>query len=91
MFYFVSLFFQVLVVCLVTGILSYPNIYTRTNASEVIRQLFSQCGPEDNTKLWYVVQFNIYYLVHVHLACNIFTAYNKNINIIHHKKYSTCM
>ena len=34
--------------------ISYPNIYTRDNASEVIKKLFSQCGPEDtNDLLWY--------------------------------------
>ena len=41
-------------VAIATGIVSYPNVYTRANASEVIKKLFSQCGPEDNDndKLW---------------------------------------
>ncbi len=43
---------QVLIISLLTGIISYPNPYTRANASEIIRQLFSQCGPEDNNDLW---------------------------------------
>ena len=44
---------QVLLVALLTGIIAFPNPYTRTNASEIIRTLFSQCGPEDNNDLWY--------------------------------------
>lgn len=43
---------QVIVISLITGILSFPNPYTRANASEVIKTLFSQCGPEDNNDLW---------------------------------------
>jgi chloride channel 3/4/5 len=43
--------FEVLLVALLTGIISFPNPYTRTNASEVIRTLFSRCGPEDNNDL----------------------------------------
>ena len=34
-------------VALLTGLIQFPNIYTRINASQVIRQLFSQCGPLD--------------------------------------------
>ena len=47
-----ELLLQVILVALVTGLISFPNIYTRQNASEVIRTLFSQCGPEDNNDLW---------------------------------------
>ena len=42
---------EVLAVTLVTAILSYPNTYTRMNTSELIKQLFSRCGAEDNTLL----------------------------------------
>jgi chloride channel 3/4/5 len=42
---------EVLVVALITGLISYPNPYTRANASEIIKMLFSQCGPEDNHDL----------------------------------------
>jgi len=41
-------------VSLLTGIIAYPNEYTRMNASSLIHVLFSQCGPEDNTDLWWV-------------------------------------
>ena len=43
---------QVLVIALLTGLVQYPNPYTRFNASQVIRKLFSQCGPEDTGDLW---------------------------------------
>ncbi|XP_021378239.1 H(+)/Cl(-) exchange transporter 3-like isoform X2 [Mizuhopecten yessoensis] len=42
---------EVLGVAFITALLSYPNEYTRKNSSELIRQLFSRCGPEDNTEL----------------------------------------
>ena len=45
---------QVLVVALLTALVQYPNPYTRFNASQVIRKLFSQCGPEDAGDLWSV-------------------------------------
>lgn len=45
---------QVLLVALLTGLIQYPNPYTRTNASQIIRKLFSQCGPTDNNQLWCV-------------------------------------
>ncbi len=85
MFLFVSLSSQVLVVCLITGILSYPNIYTRANASEVIKQLFSQCGPEDNSKLWYVVKLVCKALYSISVISIIIHVY------FHHSKFSTCM
>lgn len=40
-----------LLIALLTGLLQFPNIYTRTNASEVIKKLFSQCGPMDENDL----------------------------------------
>ena len=42
---------QVVFVATLTGLIQFPNIYTRINASEVIRQLFSQCGPLDTTSI----------------------------------------
>lgn len=45
---------QVLVIALLTALVQYPNPYTRFNASQVIRKLFSQCGPEDTGDLWSV-------------------------------------
>ncbi|ELU04325.1 hypothetical protein CAPTEDRAFT_175229 [Capitella teleta] len=42
---------EVLIVCLVTGIVAYPNPYTRMNASELIKVLVKQCGPEDDIAL----------------------------------------
>ncbi|XP_052793749.1 H(+)/Cl(-) exchange transporter 4-like isoform X2 [Mya arenaria] len=42
---------EVLVVAFITTLLSFPNPYTRMNTSEMIRQLVSRCGPEDNTDL----------------------------------------
>ena len=42
---------EVLMVTFVTAFLSYPNPYTRMNTSELIHELFSQCGPEDRTDL----------------------------------------
>ena len=45
---------QVLVVALLTALVQYPNPYTRFNSSQVIRKLFSQCGPEDTGDLWCV-------------------------------------
>ena len=41
-------------IALLTGLVQYPNPYTRFNASQVIRKLFSQCGPEDTGDLWSV-------------------------------------
>ena len=43
---------QVLIVALLTALVQYPNPYTRFNASQVIRKLFTQCGPEDTGDLW---------------------------------------
>ncbi|XP_052283214.1 H(+)/Cl(-) exchange transporter 4-like isoform X2 [Dreissena polymorpha] len=42
---------EVLVITFVTTLLSFPNPYTRMNSSELIRQLVSRCGPEDNSDL----------------------------------------
>ena len=47
---------QVLVIALLTALVQYPNPYTRFNASQVIRKLFSQCGPEDTGDLWSVAR-----------------------------------
>ena len=47
---------QVLIVSLLTGIISYPNEYTRMDGSKVIFILFSECGPEDNNDLWWVYE-----------------------------------
>ncbi|XP_067644434.1 H(+)/Cl(-) exchange transporter 5 isoform X3 [Eurosta solidaginis] len=41
--------FEVLVVTLVTGILCFPNPFTRMNMNELIFLLFSQCSPGDIT------------------------------------------
>ncbi len=46
-----SFLVQVLAVAVLTGLVQFPNPYTRTNASQVIRQLFSQCGPLDTTSI----------------------------------------
>jgi len=46
------LLLQVLIIAVLTGLVQFPNQYTRTNASAVIRELFSQCGPVDNNNLW---------------------------------------
>ncbi|XP_011210780.1 H(+)/Cl(-) exchange transporter 5 isoform X1 [Bactrocera dorsalis] len=40
---------EVLVVTLVTGILCFPNPFTRMNMNELIYLLFSQCSPADST------------------------------------------
>lgn len=42
---------EVLVVTLVTAVIAYPNPYTRMNTSALIKQLVSQCRPEDETAL----------------------------------------
>ena len=42
---------EVLIITFITALFSYPNPYTRMNTSELIHQLFSQCGPEDTTDL----------------------------------------
>ena len=46
---------QVLIVSLLTGYHIIPNEYTRMNASNVIFDLFTECGPENNGDLWYVL------------------------------------
>ena len=46
---------QILIVALLTGLLSYPNPFTRANASEIIKQLFAKCGPENNSPIWWLV------------------------------------
>ncbi|CAL1532460.1 unnamed protein product [Lymnaea stagnalis] len=43
--------FEVLGIVFITALLSYPNPYTRMNSSELIRQLVSRCGAEDDTEL----------------------------------------
>ncbi|KAK2567874.1 H(+)/Cl(-) exchange transporter 3 [Acropora cervicornis] len=43
---------EVLLVTLVTAMIAYPNPYTRESTSVLIRRLFSQCGPADNSALW---------------------------------------
>ena len=58
---------QVMVVALLTGILTFPNKYTRSNASELIRVLFSQCGPEDNSDLWYIHTYVWWDRINVHM------------------------
>ena len=40
-----------ILIAFITGLLQFPNIYTRTNASEVIKKLFTQCGPMDENDL----------------------------------------
>lgn len=42
---------EVLLVTLVTAMIAYPNPYTRESTSVLIRRLFSQCGPADNSAL----------------------------------------
>ena len=42
---------EVLLITFITAFISFPNPYTRMNTSELIHQLFSQCGPEDDTDL----------------------------------------
>ncbi|KAK3607649.1 hypothetical protein CHS0354_010706 [Potamilus streckersoni] len=42
---------EVLAVTFITALLSFPNPYTRMNSSELIRELMSRCGPEDNSDL----------------------------------------
>ncbi|XP_014672883.1 PREDICTED: H(+)/Cl(-) exchange transporter 3-like [Priapulus caudatus] len=42
---------EVLAITLITAVISFPNVYTRINTSELIAELFQQCGPEDSTDL----------------------------------------
>ena len=52
--YLYLIIMQVVLIAALTGLIQFPNPYTRSNASEIIRQLFSQCGPLDTTSvdLW---------------------------------------
>ena len=36
---------------LITAVIAYPNPFTRMNSSALIKQLVSQCRPEDDTAL----------------------------------------
>lgn len=51
--------FEVAAVALVTGIVNYPNPFTRIGASELILKLFSQCSGEDNSPLCQYNRTNI--------------------------------
>ncbi|XP_076336973.1 H(+)/Cl(-) exchange transporter 5-like isoform X1 [Tachypleus tridentatus] len=42
---------EVLVISLITAIISFPNMYTRMNSSDLIKLLFSQCGVADISPL----------------------------------------
>ncbi|PAA85153.1 hypothetical protein BOX15_Mlig004466g2 [Macrostomum lignano] len=42
---------EVLAVTCVTALLAFPNPYTRMNTSQLIKLLFSKCGPEDVNEL----------------------------------------
>lgn len=50
---------EVLVVTLITGIICYPNPYTRMNMNELIYLLLSQCGPNDSHPLCDYTHHNI--------------------------------
>ena len=65
-----------MLVALLTGIISFPNPYTRANASEIIQQLFSQCGPEDNTQLWYEIVLIQDIMTNIVLHCTICPLYH---------------
>ncbi|XP_056664700.1 H(+)/Cl(-) exchange transporter 5 isoform X3 [Monodelphis domestica] len=50
---------EVLIVTAITGILAFPNEYTRMSTSELISELFNDCGLLDSSKLCdYVSNFN---------------------------------
>ncbi|KAG9340925.1 hypothetical protein JZ751_020118 [Albula glossodonta] len=49
---------EVLVVTAVTAILAFPNDYTRTSTSELISELFNDCGLLDSSKLCDYVNVN---------------------------------
>ncbi|KAJ8247136.1 hypothetical protein GJAV_G00259170 [Gymnothorax javanicus] len=49
---------EVLVVTAVTAILAFPNDYTRTSTSELISELFNDCGLLDSSKLCDYVSVN---------------------------------
>lgn len=62
---------EVLVVTLVTGILCFPNPFTRMNMNELIYLLFSQCSPGDSTNpLWLVPKNDIIYIELIRLNKN---------------------
>ncbi|GIX97513.1 hypothetical protein CDAR_517471 [Caerostris darwini] len=44
---------EVMVVTLLTALINFPNVFTRMNASDLIRTLFSQCGVNDVSPLWF--------------------------------------
>lgn len=45
---------EVLVVTALTGLIAFPNPYTRMNTSELIYLLFSQCGITNSDPIWLV-------------------------------------
>lgn len=47
-----NLSLQVVGLALITGLIIYPNLYTRMSMSELIKRLVSQCRVEDKIDLW---------------------------------------
>ncbi|XP_032659570.1 H(+)/Cl(-) exchange transporter 3 isoform X7 [Chelonoidis abingdonii] len=42
---------EVIIVAAVTAVIAFPNPYTRLNTSELIKQLFTDCGPLESSSL----------------------------------------
>ncbi|XP_023681175.1 H(+)/Cl(-) exchange transporter 3 isoform X3 [Paramormyrops kingsleyae] len=42
---------EVITVAVITALLAYPNPYTRQNTSELVKELFTDCGPLESSQL----------------------------------------
>ncbi|XP_048826153.1 H(+)/Cl(-) exchange transporter 3 isoform X6 [Brienomyrus brachyistius] len=42
---------EVITVAVITAVLAYPNPYTRQNTSELVKELFTDCGPLESSQL----------------------------------------
>lgn len=42
---------EVIIVAAITAVIAFPNPYTRVNTSELIRELFTDCGPLESSSL----------------------------------------
>lgn len=42
---------EVILVAAITAVVAFPNPYTRQNTSELIKELFTDCGPLESSQL----------------------------------------